>query len=70
MKDHAQATIELINAAIAVAENVPVKTAFPLELHEARRLLALKNAVDEYKQTKKPKRVDDGDEFDSLHGCG
>jgi antitoxin component of RelBE/YafQ-DinJ toxin-antitoxin module len=69
MKDHAQATIELINAAIAVAENVPIKLAFPLELHEARRLQALKNAVDEYKQTKKPKRVDDGDDFDSLHGC-
>lgn len=71
MKDHAQAKTELINAAIAVAENVAIKTAFPMELHEARRLQALKNAVAVYKETKQAKRVDEnGDEFDSLHGCG
>jgi len=70
VKDHAQAKIELINAAIAVAENVAIKTAFPLELHEARRLQALKKAVAEYKETKQPNRVDEGDDFDSLHGCG
>lgn len=71
MLDHAQAKIELINAAIAVAENVAIKTAFPMELHEARRLQALKNAVAAYKETKHAKRVDEnGDEFDSLHGCG
>jgi hypothetical protein len=64
MKDHAQAKIELINAAVAVAENVAIKTAFPLEMHEARRLQALKNAVAEYKKTKEAKRVDEnGDEF-------
>ena len=34
MKDHAQAKIELINAAIRVAEQVEVKAAFPLEAHE------------------------------------
>jgi len=64
MKDHAQAKIELINAAVAVAENVAIKTAFPLEMHEARRLQALKNAVAEYKKTKEAMRFDEnGDEF-------
>lgn len=71
MKDHAQAKIELINAAIRVAEQVEVKAAFPLEAHEQACLKLLKRAVAEYKETKQAKRVDEnGDEFDSLHGCG
>lgn len=70
MIDHAQAKIELINAAIRVAEQVEIKAAFPLEAHEQACLKLLKRAVDEYKQTKQPKRVDEGDDFDSLHGCG
>jgi hypothetical protein len=71
MKDHAQAKIELINAAIRVAEQVEVKAAFPLESHEQASLKLLKRAVAEYKETKQAKRVDEtGDEFDSLHGCG
>lgn len=71
MKDHAQAKIELINAAIRVAEQVEVKSAFPLEAHEQACLKMLKRAVAEYKETKQAKRVDEnGDEFDSLHGCG
>jgi hypothetical protein len=71
MKDHAQAKIELINAAIRVAEHVEVKAAFPLEAHEQACLKMLKRAVAEYKETKQAKRVDEnGDEFDSLHGCG
>lgn len=71
MKDHAQAKIELINAAIRVAEQVEVKVAFPLEAHEQACLKLLKRAVGDYKETKQAKRVDEnGDEFDSLHGCG
>lgn len=70
MKDHAQAKIELINAAIRVAEQVEVKAAFPLEAHELACLKMLKRAVDEYKETNQPNRVDEGDDFDSLHGCG
>ena len=70
MKDYAQAKIELINAAIRVAEQVEVKAAFPLEAHELACLKMLQRAVNEYKETKQPKRVDEGDDFDSLHGCG
>lgn len=71
MLDHAQAKIELINAAIRVAEQVEVKAAFLLEAHEQACLKLLKRAVAEYKETKQAKRVDEnGDEFDSLHGCG
>ena len=70
MKDHAQAKIELINAAIRVAEQVEVKAAFPLEAQELACLKMLKRAVDEYKETNQPNRVDEGDDFDSLHGCG
>lgn len=71
MRDHAQAKIELINAAIRVAEQVEIKSAFPLEAREQACLKMLKRAVAEYKETKQAKRVDEnGDEFDSLHGCG
>jgi|LakMenEpi03Aug12_release.lakeMendotaPanAssembly.Ray.scaffolds.fasta_scaffold459915_2 hypothetical protein len=71
MKDCAQAKIELINAAIRVADQVEVKSAFPLEAHEQAALKQLKRAAEEYKETKQAKRVDEnGDEFDSLHGCG
>lgn len=71
MKDHAQAKIELVNAAIRVADQVEIKAAFPLESHEQACLKQLKQAVAEYKRTKEAKRVDEnGDEFDSLHGCG
>ena len=70
MKDHAQAKIKLINAAIRVAEQVDVKAAFPLAVDEQACLRLLKRAVAEYKETKQPKRADEGDDFDSLHGCG
>jgi hypothetical protein len=71
MLDHAQAKIELINAAIRVAEQVEVKAAFPLEAHEQACLKLLKRAVQEYKTTKLSKRVEENDdELDSLHGCG
>jgi hypothetical protein len=70
MTDHAQAKIELFNAAIRVAEQVEVKSAFPLEAHEQACLKLLKRAVAAYKETKQPNRVDDGDDFESLHGCG
>lgn len=71
MKDHAQAKIELINSAIKVAEQVEIKAAFPLEDYEQACLRQLKRAVAEYKQTKEAKRVDEnGNEFDSFHGCG
>jgi hypothetical protein len=34
-------------------------------------LKQLKRAAAEYKETKQAKRVDEnGDDFDSLHGCG
>jgi len=71
MKDHAQAKIELINAAIRVAEKVEVKSAFPLQANELACLKMLNRAVAEYKETKQAKRVDEnGDQFDSLHGTG
>ena len=71
MSDLAQAETELIDAAIKVAEQVEVKAAFPLEAHEQACLKMLKRAAAEYKETKQAKRVDEnGDEFDSLHGCG
>lgn len=71
MIDHAQAKINLINAAIRIAEQVEIKAAFPLEAHEQACLKQLKRAVAEYKETKQAKRVDEnGNEFDSFHGCG
>jgi hypothetical protein len=71
MKDHAQTKIELINAAIKVAEQVEIKSAFPLEPHEQACLRQLKRAVADYKETKQVKRVDEnGEEFDSFHGTG
>jgi hypothetical protein len=71
MKDHAQAKINLIKAAIEFAEIVPLKSAFPLDDAELAFLKRLKRAVSEYKEAKQSKRVDEnGDEFDSLHGCG
>lgn len=71
MVDHAQAKIRLIDAAIRVAEQVEIKTAFPLEAHEQACLRLLKRAVAEYKETNQPKRdSSNGDDFDSFHGCG
>jgi len=71
MVDHAQAKIRLIDAAIRVAEQVEIKTAFPLEAHEQACLKQLKRAVADYKETKEPKRdSSNGDDFDSFHGCG
>lgn len=70
MKDHAQAKIELINAALKFAE-VNVKAGKPLEAHELATFSLLRIAAIEFKETKEAKRVDEnGDEFDSLHGCG
>lgn len=69
MKDHAQAKIELIDAALKFAE-VNVKAGKPLEAHELATFSLLRMAAKEYKETKQAKRVDEnGDEFDSLHGC-
>ncbi len=70
MIDHAQAKINLIAAAIVAAENIELKAAFPLNDYELASLKRLKRAVAEYNATKQPKRVDEGDDFDSLHGCG
>lgn len=71
MIDHALAKTNLINAAIGVADNVQIKSAFPLDDSEIAFLKQLKRAVAEYKETKQPRRIDEeGDDFDSLHGCG
>ena len=55
---------------VPIEEQVEIKNAFPLEAHEQACLKLLKRAVAEYKETKKQNRVDEGDDFDSLHGCG
>lgn len=72
MIDHAQAKIRLIDAAVRVAEQVEIKsTAFTLTESEAACLRLLKRAVDDFKETKQPKRdSSNGDDFDSFHGCG
>lgn len=71
MIDHAQAKINLINAAVVAAHNIEVKLAFPLDEVEIACLKQLKRAVAEYKETNQAKRVDEsGNEFDSFHGCG
>ncbi len=71
MIDHAQAKIRLIDAAMRVADQVEIKSAFPLDDAELACLKQLKRAAKEYKETKQAKRVDEnGDEFDSLHKCG
>lgn len=69
MKDHAQAKLDLIHAALKFAE-VNVKAGKPLEAHELATFSLLRMAAREYKETKQPKRVDEGDDCDSLHGCG
>lgn len=70
MKDHAQAKIELINAALKFAQ-VNVKAGKPLEAHELATFSLLRIAAREFKETKEAKRVDEnGDDFDPLHGCG
>lgn len=70
MIDHAQAKIRLIDAAIKVADQVEIKSAFPLDDAELACLKQLKRAAADFKETKQPKRIDEGDDFDSLHGCG
>lgn len=50
MTDH---LVELIKAAIIVAEQVEIKSAFPLEDHEQTALKKLKSAVAEYKKVNK-----------------
>lgn len=72
MKDHAQAKIELINAAIAMAEQITSENALATMNQHARiHFERVRRAAEEYKTTKQAKRVDEnGDEFDSLHGCG
>lgn len=72
MIDHAQAKINLINAAVAMAENVTQENAL-LTMNQHARIYfeRIRKAVAEYKETKQPKRIDEtDDEFDSLHGCG
>jgi len=69
MKDHAQAKINLIHAALKFAE-VNVKAGKPLEAHELATFSLLRMAAREFKETKEAKRIDEGDDFDSLHGCG
>lgn len=69
MKDHAQAKIELIDAALKFSE-VDVKAGKPFEAYELATFSLLRMAARQYKKTSKPKRVDEaGEEFDSLHGC-
>lgn len=69
MKDHAQAKIELIHAALKFSE-VNVKAGMPLEAHELATFSLLRMAARAFKETKEAKRVDENDgEFDSLHGC-
>jgi len=71
VKDHAQAKIELIGAALNAAEQMNVKAGKTLEPHELAAFSLLRIAAKQYKETKEAKRVDEnGDEFDSLHGCG
>jgi hypothetical protein len=73
MKDHAQAKIELINAAIKAADHIQMKSAFPLDDIELAYLRNLKKAVQEFKQTKEPNppdRGDDDDWMDRHHGVG
>lgn len=67
MIDHAQATINLINAAIRVADGTQIKMAFPLDDAELAGLKQLKRAVAEYRETKHAKPIGDDDSF---HGCG
>jgi hypothetical protein len=68
MVDHAQAKIDFINAAMRVADLVKITP--KLDDIESACLQQLKRAAEEYKKTKQPKRIDEGDEFDSLHGTG
>lgn len=71
MIDHAQATIQLIGAAVNAAEQMNVKAGKTLEPHELAAFSLLRIAARQYKETKQPKRIDEtDDEFDSLHGCG
>jgi hypothetical protein len=75
MIDHAQAKINLINAALQFTDlvlNVKSQACFVSILDDADLacLKQLKRAAEEYKKTKQPKRIDEGDEFDSLHGTG
>lgn len=69
MIDHAQAKIQLIHAALKVAE-VNVKAGKTLEAHELATFSLLRMAAKEFKETKQANRVYEGDDFDSLHGCG
>jgi len=69
MKDHAQAKIDLIHAALKFSE-VNVRAGKPLEAHELATFSLLRMAAKEFKETNQAKRVDEGDDFDSLHGCG
>lgn len=71
MIDHAQAKIRLIDAAVRAADQIKIKTAFPLDEAEIACLKQLKRAVLDFLETKQPKRdSSNGDDFDSFHGCG
>ena len=67
MKDHAQAKIRLIDAAINVAKTVAIQDELTLDQLELVCLRQLKRAVDEYAKTKQAKRVDEnGNEWDTF----
>jgi hypothetical protein len=66
MIDHAQAKIRLIDAAMRVADQVEIKSAFPLGDAELACLKQLKRAVADFKETKQPVSPHDTD--DSFHG--
>lgn len=65
MKDHAQAKIELVHAAMKFAE-VNIKAGKPLEAHELATFSLLRMAAKEFKETKQAVSPHDTD--DSFHG--
>jgi hypothetical protein len=72
MKDHAQAKIDLIHAALKAAE-INVKAGKPLETHELATFSLFRIAARNYKETKEPSppdRGDDEDWMDRHHGVG
>jgi len=71
MIDHAQAKINLINAAIEMADQItPENALLTMNQHARIHFDRVRRAAEAYKETKQHKRVDEGDDFDSLHGCG
>lgn len=67
--DHAQAKIKVFDAAENLCKQIGGTELAQMPPHCARLIVFLKAAMDQYRMTKQPKRVDEGDDFDSLHGC-